>query len=409
MWDEPMKQKGRHPDRVLTAVKVKSLNAPGRHADGNGLYLMVEPSGAKRWMLRVMAQGRRRDIGLGGVQFVSLAEAREKAINLTKIAKAGGDPIAERKATAGVPTFAEAARSVHAEHAAAWRNKKHTDQWINTLVTYAFPTLGERRVDQIASPDVLKVLSPIWLKKPETAKRVKQRIGTILDWAKAAGFRSGDNIVLGISKGLPKQPERKRHHATLPYAEVPAFVRKLRASDSNEPTKLALEFLILTAARTNEVLQARWSEMKNGVWIIPGERMKARREHRVPLSPRCLEILERAEHLSDGGEYVFCGRSEGKPLSNMALLMTLRRMNLDVTVHGFRSAFRDWAAECTNFSREVCEMALAHTIKDKAEAAYRRGDLFDKRRKLMAAWANFVAPQPKRTGKRRTNPRKGRK
>ncbi|MCP4781237.1 MAG: integrase arm-type DNA-binding domain-containing protein [Hyphomicrobium sp.] len=383
-----MKRKGHHPNRVLTTVKVKSLKEPGRYADGSGLYLIVEPSGAKRWMLRVMAQGRRRDIGLGGVQFVSLAEAREKAINLTKIAKAGGDPVTERKAKAGVPTFAEAARSVHAEHAAAWRNEKHTDQWINTLVTYVFPTLGERRVDQIDTPDVLKVLSPIWLKKPETARRVKQRIGTVLDWAKAAGFRSGDNIVHGVSKGLPRQPERRRHHATLPYAEVPAFVRTLRASDSNEPTKLAFEFLILTAARTNEVLQALWSEVEDGVWTIPAERMKARREHRVPLSPRCLAILRRATQLSDGGEYVFCGRSAEKTLSNMALLMVLRRMDLDVTVHGFRSAFRDWAAECTNFTREVCEMALAHTIKDKAEAAYRRGDLLEKRRELMAAWVS---------------------
>jgi integrase len=409
MWGEPMKQKGRHPDRVLTAVKVKSLNEVGRHADGNGLYLIVEPSGAKRWMLRIVVQGRRRDIGLGSAQLVSLAEAREKANNLRKVARQGGDPIAERKAKVGVPTFAEAARIVHAEHAEAWRNKKHTDQWINTLVTYVFPTLGERRVDQIDTPDVLKVLSPIWLKKPETARRVKQRIGTVLDWAKAAGFRSGDNIVHGVSKGLPRQPERKRHHATLPYTEVPAFIRTLRASDSNEPTKLAFEFLILTATRTNEVLQARWTEVKDGVWTIPAERMKARREHRVPLSPRCLAILRRAKQLSDGGEYVFCGRSEGKPLSNMALLMTLRRMKLAVTVHGFRSAFRDWAAERTNIPREVCEMALAHTIKDKAEAAYRRGDLLDKRRELMTAWAEFVAPQRNRNGRRRTKPKKGRK
>jgi integrase len=400
MWGETMKRKGQHPDRVLTAVKVKSLKEPGRYADGNGVYLIVEPSGAKRWMLRIMVQGRRRDIGLGGVQLVSLAEAREKAINLRKVARAGGDPIAERKAKAGVPTFAEAAHKVHSDHAATWRNEKHTDQWINTLITYVFPIIGERRVDQIEAPDILKVLSAIWLKKPETARRVKQRIGTVLDWAKAAGFRSGDNIVLGVSKGLPKQPERRRHHAALPYAEVPSFVRLLRASDSNEPTKLAFEFLILTATRTNEVLRAQWSEVKDDVWTISAERMKARREHRVPLPRRCLTILRRAKQFSDGGEYVFCGRSPEKPLSNMAFLMALRRMEFDVTAHGFRSAFRDWAAERTNFPREVCEMALAHTIKDKSEAAYRRGDLLDKRRELMTTWSAFVTSHRKPAGKR---------
>lgn len=302
MWGEAMKRNGRHPDRVLTAVKVKALKEPGRYADGNGLYLIVEPSGAKRWMLRIMVQGRRRDIGLGGAQLVTLSDAREQTTTLRKIARNGGDPVAERKAKVGVLTFAEAARRVHIEHAVAWGNKKHTDQWLSTLVAYVFPTLGERRVDQIDTPDVLKVLSPIWLKKPETARRVKQRIGTVLDWAKAAGFRSGDNIVHGVSKGLPKQPERRRHHAALPYAEVPAFVRTLRACDSNEPTKLAFEFLILTATRTNEVLQARWTEVKDGVWTITAERMKARREHRVPLSPRCLEILRRAKDFSDGDE-----------------------------------------------------------------------------------------------------------
>ena len=384
-----MKPKGRHPERALTALKVKALNEAGRYADGNGLYLVVEPTGAKRWMLRTVVQGRRRDIGLGGAQLVSLAEAREKAFTLRKVARGGGDPVAE-KARPKVPTFAEAARSAHTEHVAAWRNTKHAAQWISTLRRYAFPGIGARRVDQIETPDVLKVLSPIWLSKPETARRVKQRIGTVLDWAKAAGFRTGENPVNGVAKGLPKQPDRKKHHATLPYGEVRSFVLGLRASDSSEPTKLAFEFLILTAARTKEVIQARWSEVKDGVWTLPPERMKAKREHRVPLSPRCLAILRRAKELSDGSPYVFCGHSAGRPLSNMVFLMALRRMGVDVTAHGFRSAFRDWAAERTNFTREVCEAALAHTIRDKAEAAYRRGDLFEKRRELMNAWAVFA-------------------
>jgi integrase len=394
-----MKPKGQHPEKALTALKVRAVNEPGRYGDGNGLYLVVEPTGAKRWMLRTVVQGRRRDIGLGGAQLVSLAEAREKALNLRKVARAGGDPVAEKARTL-VPTFAQAAQSAHTEHVAAWRNKKHAAQWISTLRRYAFPGIGARRVDQIETPDVLKVLSPIWLAKPETARRVKQRIGTVLDWAKAAGFRTGENPVNGVAKGLPKQPDQKSHHATLPYGEVPSFMLNLRASDITEPTRLAFEFLILTSARTKEVIQARWSEVKDGVWTLPRERMKAKREHRVPLSPRCLAILRRAKELSDGSEYVFCGHSAGKPLSNMVFLMSLRRMGIDVTAHGFRSAFRDWAAERTNFTREVCEAALAHTIRDKAEAAYRRGDLFEKRRKLMNAWAAFATAGRKRRAKR---------
>jgi integrase len=394
-----MKPKGQHPEKALTALKVKAVNEPGRYGDGNGLYLVVEPTGAKRWMLRTVVQGRRRDIGLGGAQLVSLAEAREKALNLRKVARAGGDPVAEKARTL-VPTFAQAAQSAHTEHVAAWRNKKHAAQWISTLRRYAFPGIGTRRVDQIETRDVLKVLSPIWLTKPETAKRVKQRIGTVLDWAKAAGFRAGENPVNGVAKGLPKQPDQKKHHAALPYGEVPSFIRDLRANDGTDPTKFAFEFLILTAARTKEVLLARWSEVKDGVWTLPRERMKAKREHRVPLSPRCLAVLRRAKELSDGSEYVFSGRSAGKPLSNTVFLMALRRMGIQVTAHGFRSAFRDWAAEQTNFTREVCEAALAHTIRDKAEAAYRRGDLFEKRRELMNAWSVFVAANRGRGAKR---------
>ena len=337
-------------------------------------------------------QGRRRDIGLGGTQLVSLAEAREKASNLRRTARAGGDPIAEKRARTAVPTFAEAAQLVHKEHAASWKNKKHADQWFKTLSKYAFPNIGNRGVDQIDTPDVLKVLSPIWLTKGETARRVKQRIGTVLDWAKAAGFRSGENPVDGVSKGLPKQSDRKKHHAALPYAEIPSFFQRLRASDDTEPSKLAFEFLILTATRTNEVLGLPWSEIDGDVWTLPAERTKPKRALRIPLGPRCLEILRRAEKLSDGSGYVFPGRSQDKPLSNMVFLMALRRMQLQfkVTGHGFRSTFRDWASECTNFSGEVSEMALNHTVKDKTEAAYRRGDLLDKRRELMLDWEQFV-------------------
>ncbi|MGI9435850.1 MAG: tyrosine-type recombinase/integrase, partial [Geminicoccaceae bacterium] len=357
-----MSRTGKHPDKSLTAVKVRAIKHPGRYADGGGLYLEVDPSGAKRWFLRTMVQGRRCHIGLGGTSVVSLAEAREAALATRKVAKAGGDPLADRrKAKRVVPTFEDAARKVHEEHAPAWKNAKHGQQWINTLRDYVFPIIGNRRVDQIDSADVLKVLSTIWLAKPETARRVKQRVKTVLDWCRANHFRSGENPIEGIAKALPKQPKKDSHHTALPYSEIAAFITRLRNGNAGEIVKLAFEFTILTAGRTGEVLGARWDEIEGDVWTVPAERMKAGREHRVPLSPRCIEILNKVRSLSGNQHYIFPGKSRGKPLSNMSFLMILRRMDLKITGHGFRSAFRDWAAERTNFPRDVCEMALAHT------------------------------------------------
>jgi integrase len=393
----------RHPDRALTAVQVRQIKIPGRHADGNGLYLLVEPSGAKRWVLRTMVHGRRRDIGVGSARLVSLAEAREKASLYRKTARAGGDPVAEhRKANVLVPTFEEAARLVHAHHSGAWRNRKHAAQWLNTLVQYVFPVIGDRRVDQVESGDVLKTLSPIWLSKPETARRVRQRVRAVFDWAKAAGHRAGDNPVDGIARALPRHSDRARHFAAMPYAEVPKFLCALRESGMDETTKLAFEFLILTAARTGEVLGARRDEIDSGgaIWTIPAARTKTRREHRVPLPRRAIEIVRRARELSAGSDFLFPGRSVHKPLSNMVFLKALGRMKLDVTAHGFRSAFRDWAAERTSFPNEVAEMALAHTIRNKAEAAYRRGDLLEKRRALMDTWCDYAASDRRRAPKR---------
>src|SRR5215204_1440446 len=258
-----MKGRGRHPEKALSSVQVRAFNKPGRYADGNGLYLVVEPSGAKRWILRTLVHGKRRDMGLGGLSLVSLAEAREKAVTYRKLAREGGDPLAERRKTrAVVPTFAEAAKKVDAEHKANWNNPKHAAQWLTTLREYAFPIIGEQRVDQIDTADILNVLSPIWLTKPETGRRVRQRIGTVLDWAKAAGFRTGDNPVVGVAKGLPKQTDRDEHHAALPYEQVPRFVERLRTSDNGEMVRLAFEYLILTASRTNEVLGAKRSEFE---------------------------------------------------------------------------------------------------------------------------------------------------
>lgn len=388
-----MKRAGKHPEKALTAVTVRQTKTPGRYADGNGLYLEVDASGAKRWTLRIVIQGRRRDLGLGSVSLVSLSEAREKALLMRKIAREGGDPLLERrKAQGAIPTFSEAAERVHAEHAPSWKNEKHAAQWLTTLKTYAYPGIANLPINAIDTPMLLRVLSPIWLSKPETARRLRQRLGTVFDWAKAAGYREGDNPIEGVERGLPKNTRQKEHHAAMAYSEVPAFVKALRATDAGLAVRLGFEFLILTAARTGEVLGATWGEMdlQEKIWTIPASRMKAQRLHRVPLSARCLDILTEAQQFGSDC-FVFPGRSEDKALSNMAFLMVLRRMKLDVTAHGFRSAFRDWAAESTNHSREVCEMALAHTVENKVEAAYRRGDLFEKRRKLMSDWSLFIS------------------
>jgi integrase len=296
-----------------------------------------------------------------------------------------------------VPTFKEAAQKVHAAHAATFKNAKHAAQWLASLEADVFPVFGARPINAIESGDVLKALSPIWTTKAETARRLKQRIKVVLDWAKASGYRSGDNPVDGLTKVLPRARQAPTHHPALPYAHVPAFVQALRETDAGESTKLAFEFLILTAARTSEVLGARWEEVdrESKTWTIPGARIKAGREHRVPLAARSLELLKKAEALADGGPFVFPGRSPKAPLSNMAFLMRLRRMKrTDITAHGFRSSFRDSAAEKTNTPRAVVEAALAHVIKDKTEAAYFRSDLFELRRKFMDSWDRVATLTP---------------
>ncbi|KRR14923.1 integrase [Bradyrhizobium jicamae] len=388
-----MKPVGRHPQKALTSVRVNSLAAPGRYGDGNGLYLVVDPSGAKRWVLRTVVQGKRRDIGLGGLRLVSLAEARVKALEYRRLARDGGNPVEAKRRAKVVPTFADAARSTLEQHRGGWKNEKHASAWINTLTTYVFPIMGEKRVDQIETADVLRALSPIWLSKPETARRIRRRIAIVLDWSKASGFRTGDNPVDSVNKGLPRQSEKRGHFAAMPYSEVPGFVKKLPEVPTSQFARLGFEFLILTAARTNEVLRADWTEidLDKAIWTIPAARMKVGREHRVPLAKRSLGLLETAREIGGDSGLIFPGRQVDEPMSNMIFLMLLRRLGATFTAHGFRSAFRDWASECTNFPREVCEMALAHSIKDKTEAAYRRGDLFEKRRQLMEDWNNFLS------------------
>ena len=386
----------RHPQKALNARSVQSIASNGRPrrvADGGGLYLFVAPNGSKSWVLRTLVKGKRCDIGLGSVSLVTLAEAREEAVRLRKIARAGGDPLAlRRQERRTVPTFEEAARQVHAAHAAGFRNEKHRKQWLASL-SVVFAAFGGKQVNSISSADILSAVSSDWLKTPETSRRVLQRVRVILDWCKAQGYCSGDNPTDGLTKVLPKARAAKSHHAALAYQHVPTFIESLREIDSAESVRLAMEFTILSAARTSETLNATWDEidLEAKTWTVPGARMKAGLDHRVPLSDRCVAILQRAAELSDGGPYVFPGRAAKQPLSNMVFLMALRRMGrTDLTTHGFRSCFRDWAAERTNFPRAVCESALAHTLKDKTEAAYNRTDLFERRRDLMASWSAFA-------------------
>lgn len=387
-----IKPLGRHQEKRLSAAFVRTVKEPGFYGDGHGLHLKVDKSGAKRWVQRLVIHGKRRDLGLGAAPLVSLAEAREAALQHRKAARAGDDPVAAKRRTMGVLSFEEAARKVHELSKPTWRNDKHGDQWLNTLATYAFPTLGAKRIDTISSADVLGALAAIWNEKPETARRVKQRIGTVFKWAMANGWRV-DNPADTITKALPKHDRSKvEHRQALPYDQVGKALATVRNSDAGIVTKLAFEFLVLTATRSSETREAVWAEidLERAVWTIPAARMKAKKPHRVPLSTRCLAILAEAKALKrDGDDLVFPGTKEGKSLSDMTLSKLVKDLGIAAVPHGFRSSFRDWAGEATAHPREVIEFALAHVIKDKAEAAYARSDLFDKRRTLMNDWSIF--------------------
>lgn len=372
--------------RRLTVMGVKNAK-PGRHADGGGLYLEVMASGARRWFLRTMVRGKRRDVGLGSAELVTLAEAREMAHRLRKVARSGGDPFAERDGSRKDPiTLADAVKRVWAEQIAPNnRNAKHVAQWLSTLERFALPVIGGRPVVEIDQADVLRVLAPIWTEIPETARRVKQRLHAVLDWAATAGHREGVNPVDGVTRGLPRQRDRVRHFKAVPWQEMPALWGRLCGAPGMGV--LALRFTILTAARSGEVRGATWGEVDivGRVWIIPAERMKAGREHRVPLSAPAIDLLHPLDDT-----LLFPSNKAGRPLSDMTLSAVLRRLGVDATVHGFRSSFRDWAEEATMFSREVKEAALAHTVENRAERAYRRGDLFEQRQAMMDAWAAFL-------------------
>ncbi|SES38147.1 site-specific integrase [Rhizobium sp. NFR03] len=381
----------------LTARGVTALRKPGRYSDGGNLYLVVEASGAKRWVFLYRAKDRQREMGLGGVNSVTLARARELAKAARAQLQDGVDPIAAKAVVVtDKPTFGNVADDFVNDMAPEFRNAKHLAQWKMTLTKYAKP-IREKAVDEVMTADIVDLLKPLWSEKPETASRLRGRIERVLDAAKAKGHRSGENPALWrghLDKLLPKRQKLTRgHHAAMPYADVPAFIQQLR--DRPALSARTLEFTILTAARSGETYFATWKEfdLKAAVWTVPKERMKAQREHRVPLAPQAVQILRDLTVLgTDPDAFVFPGQKKGRPLSGLAMEMTLRRMKVDVTVHGFRSSFRDWCGETTEFPREVAEAALAHVVGDQTERAYRRGDALEKRRKLMVAWADYCEP-----------------
>ena len=386
----------------LVAVELPKLEKPGYYCDGGGLYLQVSKSGSKSWIMRYTMAGKSVEMGLGSFQTFTLAEARKRATAQRKLLTDGINPLetrrsellAKRMAEASIITFDQAATAFIDSNSPAWRNAKHGEQWRNTIATYASPVIGKLPVSRIETEHILRILTPIWLVKTETAVRLRGRIEKILDWAKIRGYRSGDNPAAWrghLDAGQLPKPSKVAdagNHAALPWTEIGAFMVALRAMQGAGAR--AMEIIILTAARTSEVLNAKWSEfdLDAKLWTIPKERMKSFKEHRVPLSDAVVTMLTTLKKESKGRDYIFPGQKKDTALSNMTCLATLKRMGrADITVHGFRSTFRDWISETTAYPRDVAEMALAHTIGDKTEAAYRRGDLIEKRRALMSDWA----------------------
>ena len=400
---KPLKTKprGRHPHHALSTAFIRSA-PPGRHADGNGLYLYVKPTGTRSWIQRLVIRGRRRELGLGSVALVSLAEARDKARDNRKLAREGGDPLAEkRRASEVVPTFADAAARVVAQQKAGWRDPTYPRVWLRSLELHAFRRIGRMPVTEVTGADVFEVLAPIWHLKPPTARTVRRRMRAVLEWAVAMGLRP-DNPCDRVGRVLGPQNDVVRHMKALPPAEVASALEKVRASDTMPVLKLAFEFLVLTAARSAEVRGAAWAEIdiEAGVWSVPARRTKMGREHRVPLCARVVEILEEARRLGNGESPIVFAGGMGTPMDGSRLCRLMKRLRIPAVPHGFRSSFRNWAAEETDHPREVVEAALAHIVKNKVEAAYLRSDLFERRRRLMAEWADYVTgehgdPEPK--------------
>lgn len=376
--------------RGLTEKAIKAAK-PGKHHDAGGLLLRVSPAGGRYWVQRLMVRGKRLELGLGNADIVTMQEARDIAHENRRRVRAGDDLLTERRKVKAVPSFREAAERVAELHRPTWRSSKHADDFINSLTMYVFPLIGDRKVADIAAADMLAVLSPIWLAKAETARRVKQRMSTIFKWSMAKGWRS-DNPAEAVSEALPAQPREKTHFRSLPYDEVAGCIVAVRNSKAWSATKAAIEFTILTAARSGEVRNATWAEidLARGVWTVPGIKMKMKKEHRVPLSTRALEVLAEARQVQDATGLVFPS-PRGKTLSDMTLSKLVKELGFDVHVHGFRSSFRQWCQERTSFPAEVAEAALAHSSGDEVARAYARSDLFERRREMMQAWGDYLA------------------
>ena len=384
---------------ALSATRVKALKEPGRYSDGGGVHLYISKVGRKSWVQRITIDGRRRDIGLGGLQSVSLAQAREKAADNRVAVAEGRDPVAEKHAPA-MPTFREAARAVHEANRPRWRNARHVASWMQTMERHALPTLGSMPVDRIDCGDVLRVLDPICTTRPETARRVRQRMRTVFRWAMAHGFMEINPAGEAIDGALPPMPRVKAHLRSLPYREVSAALETVGRSEASMSSKLCFRFLVVTAARSGEARGASWDEidLQRQVWRIPGERMKAGVEHRVPLSRQALEVLGEASVLRDESGLVFPSPLKpGSPMSDMTLTKVLRSVGLAdrATVHGFRSSFKNWTLEQTDTPWAVSEAALAHILGNSTEQAYAMSDLFDRRRALIQQWADYLTGQSK--------------
>ena len=376
---------------ALSPAFVRTVTKAGRYCDGQGLYLDVQPSGSRSWIQRLVIGGRRREFGLGGYPMVSLKDARAKAFANRQLARAGGDPLAEKR-RAGVPMFSAAAKQVWTQLSPGWRSLKYAKNWISGLKRVAFPRLGKKLVTEVTSADVIEVLQPIWHSSPTTARRVRQRIHAVLEWAVAMEFRT-DNPCDRIGRVLGLQQENVAHMRALPHREVATALETIRAAPTRPVVKLALEFLVLTAARSGEVRGGVWAEidLANRVWTIPALRMKAKRQHRVPLCGRAVEILEMARTLGNGSTPLVFPTARGGLLKDMALSALLKKLKIAAVPHGFRSSFRDWAAEETDHPREAVEAALAHVVRNKVEAAYARSDLFERRQPLMDDWSAYVS------------------
>ena len=383
---------------ALTAGFVKTVKDFGQYSDGQGLTLRCDANG-KRWIQRITIGGKQRNIGLGGYPQVSLADARFIAASNVQQVREGGNPIADkqqgkaqRKAKAGIPTFKQATEKVWELHRPSWSSERHAKNWIHSLESFAFPIIGNKQVHEITTADVMRVLEPIWHEKATTAKYVRQRIETVMDWAVAQGLITVNPANGALAKAMPKQTRKVEHFEAIPYTDVPATINAIRASNVNDSTKLATEFLILVACRSGEIRQAEWSEIdwESAIWTVPAEHAKMRRDHRIPLSDGAMEVLTEAWELT-GGEGLIFQSSKGGMLAVTAMWRCLKGIGVEATAHGYRSSFRDWMAECTGASWAVAEASLGHVVGNSTEQAYARTDYLDLRRPLMQQWADYIA------------------